>query len=43
MGVEGVPFFVFNERLAVSGAQLAEVLLGAMERAENETTIAAAQ
>jgi predicted DsbA family dithiol-disulfide isomerase len=31
--VTGVPFFVFNERLAVSGAQPPEVLLGAMEQA----------
>ena len=29
----GVPYFVFNRRLAVSGAQPAEVLLGAMQRA----------
>ena len=28
LGVEGVPFFVFNRRLAVSGAQEPEVLLG---------------
>ena len=33
LGVTGVPFFVFNERLAVSGAQPPEVLLGAMEQA----------
>jgi predicted DsbA family dithiol-disulfide isomerase len=34
MGVEGVPFFIFNERLAVSGAQPAEALLEAMTEAE---------
>jgi len=33
LGVSGVPFFVFNERLAVSGAQPSEVLLAAMEQA----------
>jgi predicted DsbA family dithiol-disulfide isomerase len=36
LGVEGVPFFVFNRRLAVSGAQEPEVLLGAVERAVRE-------
>jgi len=34
MGVEGVPFFVFNGRLAVSGAQGSAALLGAMRQAE---------
>ncbi|MBC8118522.1 MAG: DsbA family oxidoreductase [Burkholderiaceae bacterium] len=34
LGVTGVPFFVFNQRLAVSGAQPAEVLLDAMTQAE---------
>jgi len=33
-GVSGVPFFIFNQRLGVSGAQGAEVLLGAMEQAQ---------
>lgn len=33
IGVQGVPFFIFNGRLAVSGAQPAEVLLNAMEQA----------
>ena len=33
LGVSGVPFFVFNHRLAVSGAQPPEVLLEAMEQA----------
>ena len=32
LGVEGVPFFVFDRRLAVSGAQEPEVLLQAIER-----------
>lgn len=34
LGVSGVPFFVFNQRLAVSGAQPPEVLLDAIEQAE---------
>ena len=33
LGVTGVPFFVFNKRLAVSGAQPPEVLLEAMKQA----------
>ena len=33
MGVTGVPFFIFNNRLAVSGAQPAEVLVQAMRQA----------
>ncbi len=33
LGINGVPFFVFDERLAVSGAQPAEVLLGALRKA----------
>ncbi len=32
-GVSGVPFFIFNRRLAVSGAQPPEVLLDAMLKA----------
>lgn len=32
-GVTGVPFFIFDDRLAASGAQPAEVLRGAIERA----------
>jgi predicted DsbA family dithiol-disulfide isomerase len=34
-GIEGVPFFIFNRRLAVSGAQPSEVLLDAMHQAES--------
>jgi predicted DsbA family dithiol-disulfide isomerase len=30
MGVEGVPFFIFNRRYAVSGAQEAQTLVDAM-------------
>jgi predicted DsbA family dithiol-disulfide isomerase len=33
LGISGVPFFVFDERLAVSGAQPAELLLKALEQA----------
>ncbi len=36
LGVEGVPFFIFNRRIAVSGAQPEEMLLQAMERALEE-------
>jgi predicted DsbA family dithiol-disulfide isomerase len=32
MGIGGVPFFVFNDRVAVSGAQLPEVLVDAIGR-----------
>lgn len=38
LGVTGVPFFVFNQRLAVSGAQPPEVLLDAIEQAEAALT-----
>jgi predicted DsbA family dithiol-disulfide isomerase len=34
IGVEGVPFFIFNGKLAVSGAQGAKALLEAMQQAE---------
>ncbi len=34
MGVDGVPFFVFNRRYAVSGAQEPDMLLQAMLQAE---------
>ncbi|MGH6622699.1 MAG: DsbA family oxidoreductase [Burkholderiaceae bacterium] len=33
LGVSGVPFFIFNQRLAVSGAQPPEVLLDAIGQA----------
>lgn len=33
IGVKGVPFFVFNQKLAVSGAQPPETFLGAMRQA----------
>jgi predicted DsbA family dithiol-disulfide isomerase len=36
LGITGVPFFVFDERLAVSGAQPAAVLLGALKQAFTE-------
>lgn len=34
IGVEGVPFFIFNGKLAVSGAQGPQALLDAMRQAE---------
>jgi len=33
LGIQGVPFFVFDERLAVSGAQPSAVLLSALKQA----------
>lgn len=36
LGISGVPFFVLAGRLGVSGAQPADVLLGALERAWTE-------
>jgi len=36
MGVNGVPFFIFNRRLAVEGAQPPDILLDAMLEAEKE-------
>lgn len=33
VGIEGVPFFIFNRTVGVSGAQEAETLLQAMEQA----------
>jgi predicted DsbA family dithiol-disulfide isomerase len=35
-GINGVPFFVFDRRLGVSGAQPPEVLLGALQEAAGE-------
>jgi len=43
MGVSGVPFFIFNKRLAVEGAQPPEVLLEAMFKAEKEPAPSAVQ
>jgi predicted DsbA family dithiol-disulfide isomerase len=40
MGVHGVPFFIFNSRLAVEGAQPPETLLEAMLEAEKESAAA---
>jgi predicted DsbA family dithiol-disulfide isomerase len=40
MGVHGVPFFIFNSRLAVEGAQPPEILLEAMLQAEKESAAA---
>ena len=35
-GISGVPFFIFNRRIGVSGAQDPETLLEAMEQAAAE-------
>jgi len=40
MGINGVPFFIFNQRLAVEGAQGPDVLLEAMLEAEKESAAA---
>ena len=40
LGVEGVPFFIFNRRYAVSGAQPAEAILDVMEKAQEELAAA---
>lgn len=36
IGVRGVPYFVLNDRYAVSGAQAAETFLGALQKSWNE-------
>ncbi|MCW5626818.1 MAG: DsbA family protein, partial [Burkholderiales bacterium] len=33
IGVQGVPFFIFDQQVALSGAQPAEALVEAMEQA----------
>jgi predicted DsbA family dithiol-disulfide isomerase len=35
VGISGVPFFIFNRRVGVSGAQEPDVLVEAMEQARN--------
>jgi predicted DsbA family dithiol-disulfide isomerase len=35
-GIGGVPFFIFNQRVGVSGAQETDVLLDAMEQASKD-------
>jgi predicted DsbA family dithiol-disulfide isomerase len=42
LGIRGVPFFVLGRRYGVSGAQPADVLLGALEQAWEETAARAA-
>jgi predicted DsbA family dithiol-disulfide isomerase len=39
LGVSGVPFFIFDQRLAVSGAQEPQVLLGALREAAAEPMV----
>jgi predicted DsbA family dithiol-disulfide isomerase len=38
MGVEGVPFFIFNRKVALSGAHEPATMLDAIRQAEAETT-----
>ena len=40
MGISGVPFFIFNQKVAVSGAQEPAALLAAMQQAVQETAAA---
>lgn len=40
IGVRGVPFFVFDEKYAVSGAQPSEVFLGALQQSWTEAQAA---
>ena len=42
MGISGVPFFIFNQKVAVSGAQDPQTLLAAMQQAVQEALHAAA-
>ena len=39
IGVRGVPFFVFENKYAVSGAQESETFLGALKKAFSETVV----
>lgn len=36
MNVQGVPFFIFNQKYAISGAQSQDVFLSALQRCKNE-------
>ena len=40
LGVEGVPFFIFNRRYAVSGAQPPEAILDVMEKTQEDLAAA---
>jgi predicted DsbA family dithiol-disulfide isomerase len=40
IGIRGVPFFVFDDKYAVSGAQAPEVFLQTLEKAWDESSIA---
>ena len=39
LGVTGVPFFIFNQKYAVSGAQPAEVFMEILEKVSKEMTV----
>jgi predicted DsbA family dithiol-disulfide isomerase len=43
LGISGVPFYVIDHKYGVSGAQSADVLLGALERAWSESVRASAE
>jgi predicted DsbA family dithiol-disulfide isomerase len=43
LGVSGVPFFIFDQRLAVSGAQEPEVLLRALSEVEAQASCESAE
>ena len=40
IGVQGVPFFIINQRVALSGAQPPEVIVDAMEQARAQVAAA---
>ena len=40
LGIGGVPFFVIDRRYGISGAQPAELFLGALEQASTEAAAA---
>jgi predicted DsbA family dithiol-disulfide isomerase len=39
LGIRGVPYFILNERLAISGAQPVETFVSAIEQLQNESGI----
>jgi predicted DsbA family dithiol-disulfide isomerase len=36
LGIRGVPYFVLNGRIAISGAQLPDIIMSAIQQAEKE-------
>jgi predicted DsbA family dithiol-disulfide isomerase len=41
-GITGVPFFIFNDAVGLSGAQPPEIILQAMRKADEATVAAGA-